>query len=118
MRTAIATLLALTAASTAHAHPLNSTCISTTAARPTATVDANAQLLRELQSVPTALDRARQLLVDGGALRTGDELKMRIVFDFNGAQPAPGALGGASKTAVSSLPHHSRKKAVLTHSVM
>jgi hypothetical protein len=65
---------------------------------------ANAQLVRELQSAPTALDRARQLLVDGDALRTGEDLRELIVFDFNGAQPASGALGGASKAAVSNLP--------------
>jgi hypothetical protein len=98
MRTGITTLLVLAAANTIGAHPHSSECTSTPA-----TADATAQLLRELQSAPTALDRARQLLVDGEALRTGDDLKSVVVFDFNGAQPVSGAQGGTSKAAVSSL---------------
>jgi hypothetical protein len=98
MRTSIASLLVLAATGTVAAHPHSSECTSTPVARPTAT----AELLRELQSAPTALDRARQLLVDGEALRTGDDLKSIVVFDFNGAQPASGAKGGVSKAAVSS----------------
>jgi hypothetical protein len=103
MRTAITILIALAAASTADAQPHSFGCTSTmtTANRPVATADGNAQLLRELQSAPTDLDRARQLLVDDGALRIGDDLEKLIVFDFNAAQPASGALGGASKAAVS-----------------
>jgi hypothetical protein len=97
-------LFALAAATAVQAHPHSSECTSTTAARPASTMGANAQLVRELQSAPTALDRARQLLVDGDALRTGEDLRELIVFDFNGAQPASGALGGASKAAVSNLP--------------
>jgi hypothetical protein len=104
MRTAITILLAIASASTAHAHPQSSQCNSTSAAIPAATADANAQLLRELQSAPTALDRARLLLVDGETLRTGDELEKLIVFDFDGLQPARGALGGSSKAAVSIPP--------------
>jgi hypothetical protein len=101
MRNVRIVLAALMAASIAQAHPHSSSCTSTVAAPPAATESANTQLTRELQSAPTALDRARQLLVDGEALRTGEELKKLVVFDFNGAQPASGALGGASKAAVS-----------------
>jgi hypothetical protein len=104
MRTVITILLAIASASTAHAHPQSSECNSTSAAIPAATAGANAQLLRELQSAPTALDRARLLLVDGETLRTGDELEKLIVFDFDGLQPARGALGGSSKAAVSIPP--------------
>jgi hypothetical protein len=101
MRTAITTLFALAVASTAHGHPHNSECTSTTTVSPVATADSTAELLRELVSAPTALDRARQLLVEGDVLRTGDDLKQLIVFDFNEPQSASGALGGASKAAVS-----------------
>jgi hypothetical protein len=111
MRIAITTLLALAAASTAQAHPHSSSCTSTAAAEPAATADTSAQLLRDLESAPTALDRARRLLVDGETLRTGDDLRRVVVFDFNGAQPASGAMGGASKSAVSitSILHMARK---------
>jgi hypothetical protein len=112
MRTAITFLLAIASASTAHTHPHSSECNSTSvaspAASPAATADANAQLLRELLSAPTALERARLLLVDGETLRTGDELEKLIVFDFDGLQPASGALGGSSKAAVS-IPFTFRK---------
>jgi hypothetical protein len=90
----------LVAASIARAHPHSSGCTSTAAVPPVATENTNTQLIREPQSAPTVLDRARQLLVDGEALRTGEELEELIVFGFNGARPASGALGGASKAAV------------------
>jgi hypothetical protein len=38
--------------------------------------------------------------VQGGSLLAGDALRRLIVFDFNGAQPASGALGGAAKATV------------------
>jgi hypothetical protein len=115
MRTAITTLLALAAASTVQAHPHSSGCTSTAAAGPAATTDANAnaktKLLQDLQLATTDLDRARLLLLNGETLRTGDDLKEVIVFDFNDLQPASGATGGASKTAVSIAPtlHMARK---------
>ncbi|KAF2633133.1 RmlC-like cupin, partial [Macroventuria anomochaeta] len=50
-------------------------------------------------SAPTAIKRFQRLLVQGGSLLTGDALRRLIVFDFNGAQPVSGALGGATKAA-------------------
>jgi hypothetical protein len=98
VRTALAALIA---ASIAQAHPHSSSCTSTVAAPPAATDSANTQLTYKLQSAPTALNRARQLLVDREALRTREELKKLVVFNFNRAQPASSALGSASKTAIS-----------------
>ena len=62
--------------------------------------DPNAQLVNDLLSAPTAIKRFQRLLVQGGSLVTGEALRKLIVFDFNGAQPANGALGGAAKSAV------------------
>ena len=76
-------------------------CTSTTAAGPAAAADPNAQLFGDLFSAPTAIKRFQRLLVQGGSLLTGEALRKLIVFDFNGAQPAGGALGGAVKSAVS-----------------
>jgi hypothetical protein len=63
----------------------------------------NPNLLSDLLHAPTAIDWARRLLVNGDSLCTGDDLSKRIVFDFNRAQPAAGATGGALKAAVYTL---------------
>jgi hypothetical protein len=97
-------LIALAAVGAARGQPNSSSstsCVSTTAAQPAATADPNAQLFGDLFSAPTAIKRFRRLLVQGGSLLTGEALRKLIVFDFNGAQPANGALGGAIKSAVS-----------------
>lgn len=75
MSTTNIALLALAAAGTVQAHPHSSDCASAAAACSAATADANAQLSRELQSVPTALECVRQLLVDSEVLYTEDDLK-------------------------------------------
>ncbi|KAF2818228.1 RmlC-like cupin [Ophiobolus disseminans] len=97
MRTVIKTFLVLAAATTTLAQPSNWSCSSTVSAQPTASMDP--QLLQDLQSAPTAIKRFQRLLVQGGSLLTGDALRKLIVFDFKGAQPASGALGGATKAA-------------------
>ncbi|KAJ4375326.1 hypothetical protein N0V83_002412 [Neocucurbitaria cava] len=64
-----------------------------------------AALYRDLSAAPTAIDRLKRMLTVGGNLLTGDALKKAIVFDFNGATPAAGAKGGATKAAdVSTFP--------------
>ncbi|KAF2844288.1 RmlC-like cupin [Plenodomus tracheiphilus IPT5] len=57
------------------------------------------QLPRDFSTPPTALDHFRRLLVLDEVLLTGQALRDVIVFDFNGAQPASGALGGTTKAA-------------------
>jgi hypothetical protein len=94
-------LVALAVLGAARGQPHSSSCTSTTAAQPAATADPNAQLFTDLFSAPTAIKRFQRLLVQGGSLLTGEALRKLIVFDFNGAQPANGALGGAIKSAVS-----------------
>jgi hypothetical protein len=89
----------LAAAATTLAHPHNSSCTSTPSPQPTPYVDL--QLLQDLQSAPTAIKRFQRLLVRNGRLLTGDALRQILVFDFKGAQPASGALGGATKATVS-----------------
>ena len=66
----------------------------------TSTRDASPQLFQDIFSAPTVIKRFQRLLVQGGSLLTGDALRRLIVFDFNGAQPASGALGGAAKATV------------------
>lgn len=63
-----------------------------------------AALYRDLSAAPTAIDRLKRILTVGGNLLTGDALKKAIVFDFNGATPAAGAKGGATKAAVRFFP--------------
>lgn len=79
----------------------SSSCVSTTAGQPVATADSDAQLPSDPFTPSTAIKRFQRLLVQGGSLLTGEALRKLIVFDFNGAQPANGALGGATKSAVS-----------------
>lgn len=93
--------LAVVGAVRGQPHSSSTSCVSTTAAQPAATADSNAQLFGDLFSAPTAIKRFQRLLVQGGSLLTGEALRKLIVFDFNGAQPANGALGGATKSAVS-----------------
>jgi len=66
----------------------------------------NAQLLKDLAVLPTATDRYKKLFVGtDGKLLTGDALSKQIVFDYNAAKPAAGALGGRSIAAnVASFP--------------
>ena len=94
-------LLLLAAAATTFGHPYSTSCSLTTSAQPTPSVDLTAQLMRDLQSAPTAIKRFQRLLVQGGSLLAGDALRKLIVFDFKGARPASGALGGSAKAAVS-----------------
>jgi hypothetical protein len=101
MRIALKALAGLAAVGVIQAHPHSSSCTSSSASRPAATADADAELFRDLSSAPTTIKRFRRLLVEGGALRTGEALEKLIVFDFNGPEPASGAMGGAVKAAVS-----------------
>lgn len=95
------TLVALAAVAAVRAQPYNSSCVSSTATQPVATAGTTPQLFSDLFSAPTAIKRFQRLLVQGGSLLTGEALRRVIVFDFNGAQPANGALGGVVKLAVS-----------------
>ena len=89
-----------TSAST-HPTPLPASSSTTTfTSMSTSTRDASPQLFQDIFSAPTVIKRFQRLLVQGGSLLTGDALRRFIVFDFNGAQPASGALGGAAKAAV------------------
>jgi hypothetical protein len=102
-------LVALAVVGAVRGQPHSSDCVSSTAIQPAATADPNPQLFNDLFSAPTAIKRFQRLLVQGGSLLTGEALRKLIVFDFNGAQPANGALGGATKSAVSitgDLVHH------------
>ncbi|KAF2802027.1 RmlC-like cupin [Mytilinidion resinicola] len=68
---------------------------------PPAVVD-NTQLLIDIVQAPTAIKKFQKILTVDGAgeeLLSGDALKARVVFDFNGATPATGATGGALKAA-------------------
>lgn len=107
MRVGLNAIFCFIAASKAQESIRGLNCTTTLAIGPVPTASANVsveaspQLLRDLLSAPTSIERARRLLVDGESLRKGDDLRNRIVFDFNNAQSAIGALGGAAKTAVS-----------------
>ena len=121
MRTSVI-FLGLAAVGTAVAHPHSVSCstssrtqlappstststpISSSTSTSPSTRDASAQLFQDVFSAPTAITRFQRLLVQGGSLLTGDALRKLIVFDFNGAQPASGALGGTAKAAVSTMP--------------
>ncbi|KAK5254897.1 hypothetical protein LTR16_004753 [Cryomyces antarcticus] len=55
------------------------------------------QLASDLIKEPSSVDRFTKLLTTGGdgkTLLSGQELKDRVVFDFNNAKPADGSLGG------------------------
>ena len=119
MRT-FATVLRLTAIGATLAHPHSVSCSTSVSTQPTplpassstttftsmstststSTRDASPQLFQDIFSAPTVIKRFQRLLVQGGSLLAGDALRRLIVFDFNGAQPASGALGGAAKATV------------------
>ena len=117
MRT-FATVLRLTAIGATLAHPHSVSCSTSVSTQPTplpassstttlmstststSTRDASPQLFQDIFSAPTVIKRFQRLLVQGGSLLTGDALRRLIVFDFNGAQPVSGALGGAAKATV------------------
>ena len=80
-------VLALAALGSVQALPLSSA------------TDDQTQLFRDLFTAPTAIKRFQRLLVQGQTLLTGDALRALTVFSFNGATPAPGAKGGALKSA-------------------
>ena len=86
------------------AQPYSVSCSSSSTIQPTTSPSATPQQYQDPSTAPTALKHYQRLLVDGESIRTGEALKELIVFDFNGAQPANGALGGSSKAAVSSIP--------------
>ncbi|KAF2244721.1 RmlC-like cupin, partial [Trematosphaeria pertusa] len=51
-------------------------------------------------TLPTAVKKFQRLLTaNGEALLSGEALRALTVFNFNGATPAPGAKGGATKAA-------------------
>ena len=115
MRT-FATVLRLTAIGATLAHPHSVSCSTSVSIQPTplpassstttltsmstSTRDASPQLFQDIFSAPTVIKSFQRLLVQRGSLLTGDALRRLIVFDFNGAQPASGALGGAAKATV------------------
>lgn len=72
------------------------------AAAPPAPTPDNTDLIADLLVAPTVVKRFQRLLTEAGkALISAEQLAKIIVFDFNGAQPAPNAKGGALKAAVS-----------------
>ena len=74
-----------------------STSTSRAVPPPPAPVD-NSALFRDLFTAPTAIKRFQRLLTAAGEkLLSAEELRKLVVFDFNGATPAPGAKGGATK---------------------
>ncbi|KAF2195518.1 spherulin-1B precursor [Zopfia rhizophila CBS 207.26] len=98
---------ALAAVGSAQAYPQQSSGFATsvipsataTGATPAPTQD-NSALLRDLFTAPTAIKRFQRLLTAAGEkLLSAEELKKLVVFDFNNAQPNPGAKGGATKSA-------------------
>ncbi|KAF2478128.1 RmlC-like cupin [Lindgomyces ingoldianus] len=77
----------------------SATASATTPPAPVQTQD-NTALFKDLFTAPTAIKRFQRLLTTAGEkLLSPEELKKLIVFDFNGATPAPGAKGGAAKAA-------------------
>ncbi|KAJ4992549.1 spherulin-1A [Stagonosporopsis vannaccii] len=96
-------ILALAGLSSVQAYPqsvsyTSTTTTTTSAPTPAPTVD-QAALFRDLFTAPTAVKRFQRLLVQGTKLLTGDALRAITVFSFNNAVPAPGAKGGAVKSA-------------------
>ncbi|KAF1930361.1 RmlC-like cupin [Didymella exigua CBS 183.55] len=90
-------ILALAALGSVNALPQSMPSSTNTPAPPAPTDQA--ALFRDLFTAPTAIKRFQRLLVQGDALLAGPALKALTVFDFNGATPAPGAEGGATKAA-------------------
>ncbi|OCK74656.1 RmlC-like cupin [Lepidopterella palustris CBS 459.81] len=67
---------------------------------PIATPVDNTALIIELETAPTAIKRFQRLLTAAGEkLLSVADLQKFVVFDFNGAVPAPGSKGGAAKAA-------------------
>ncbi|KAK7184629.1 hypothetical protein DPSP01_000355 [Paraphaeosphaeria sporulosa] len=111
MVTVTKTLVAAIAVSAAQARPQAATTLATTAtpssavstpaiAAPSPDPEAQAALFRDLFTAPSAIKRFQRLLtMKGQELLSGDALRNMIVFDFNNATPAKGALGGATKAA-------------------
>jgi len=106
------TLIAGLAFGAVHAYPQAATTLTTAVsaqptpsaapAAPAAPVDAEKQaaLFRDLFTAPTAIKRFQRLLTaKGEALLSGEALRSLTVFNFNGAVPAAGAKGGATKAA-------------------
>jgi hypothetical protein len=113
MVTITKTLVAAIAVTSVSALPQASSTLATMATSSSAIVtplaaaaspdpEVQAALFRDLFSAPTAIKRFQRLLTaKGQELLSGDALRNLIVFNFNGATPAKGALGGATKAAVS-----------------
>ena len=97
--------LGLVAIGAALAQPHSVSCSTSAIIQPTSTStsDANAQLPQHIVSTSSTIKYFQRLLVQGGSLLTGEALRKLIVFDFKGAQPVSGALGGATKVAVSTI---------------
>ncbi|KAF1942449.1 RmlC-like cupin [Clathrospora elynae] len=96
-----AVFAALALGSAVHALPQaqpSPTPNSAVPAAPAAAED-QSQLFRDLFTAPTAIKRFQRLLTQGQTLFTGETLRKLIVFDFNGAVPAAGSKGGATKAA-------------------
>jgi hypothetical protein len=74
---------------------------SSTATPPPPPAANNDDLIAQLLTKPTAIKKFKLLLTDGDKLLGQEEIKKQTVFDFNNAQPNPGAEGGATKSAVS-----------------
>ena len=117
-------ILAAIAVSAVQAHPqptlttvaTPSPANATASVAPTPDPEVQKALFLDLFTAPTAIKRFQRLLTaKGQSLLSGDALRSLIVFDFNGAKPAKGALGGATKAAVRLQPfkHHSSR--LLTH---
>ncbi len=93
------TLLAFAAMSSVQALPQGIPSSSTTTSATPAPTNDQAELFRDLLTAPTAIKRFQRLLTQGSTLLTGDALRALTVFSFNNAVPAPGAKGGATKSA-------------------
>ncbi|KAF2007681.1 RmlC-like cupin [Amniculicola lignicola CBS 123094] len=98
----------LAAISSVHALPKGHAASSVTpaatpapsASPPAAPPVDNTALIKDLLTAPSAIKRYQRLLTVGGqTLLPAEELKKVVVFDFNGAKPAPNAKGGAAKAA-------------------
>ncbi|KAL1643809.1 hypothetical protein SLS61_009125 [Didymella pomorum] len=88
----------LALAASTHALPQSMPTPTTTSTAASAT-ESQAWLFRDLFTAPTAIKRFQRLLVQGGSLLTGPDLRALTVFSFNGATPATNATGGALKAA-------------------
>lgn len=94
----IGTLAALSAVSALPQNDYRPTTMAT-AVTPAPTTN-NDGLIAELRVKSTAIKRFQKLLTnDGEKLLGEEEIKKQTVFDFNNAQPAPNAKGGATKAA-------------------